>query len=104
MLLDMTRKTAKMLAVLCIGIVVVLGVSCHLHASPHTYVMVAGDHQDHHGHTASSVFDDLSCIVAVMPSIGNLLSLPFFNHDISYPVAKRLAPAVEFDIPPRFSI
>jgi hypothetical protein len=51
-----------------------------------------------------SAADDLFCLVAVVPDIGTLFSLPFFTHDLSHPVVKRLAAAVEFDIPPRFSI
>jgi hypothetical protein len=43
-------------------------------------------------------------MVAVVPDIGTLFSLPFFAHELSPPVVKRLAPAVELDIPPRFSI
>jgi hypothetical protein len=100
----MTRKTSKMLAVLCIGIVFMLGVSCQFHAAPHSHVMVAGDHPDHPEPPASSAVDDLSCLVAVVPYIGTLFSLPFFTHDLPHPVVKRLVPAVEFDIPPRFSI
>jgi hypothetical protein len=86
------------------GIVIMLGISCHLHASPHTHITQAGDHQDHHGHAASPAFDDLACIVAVMPHIGNLLSLPFRSYHVSHRPAKRLAPSVEFDIPPRFFV
>ena len=104
MLVDMTRNPAKMLVVLCMGIVMMLGVSCHLHASPHTHTIQAGDHQDHHDHASSPAFDDLACIVAVIPYIGNLLSLPFRNYQVSHHPAKRLAPSVEFDIPPRFFV
>lgn len=105
MLLGMIGKASKMIVVLCIGTMFMLGVACQLHASPHAHAVSAGDHQDHHGNTSSSVFDDMSfCIVAVVPSIGNLLSLPFLDHDISPHVIKPLTLAVEFDIPPRFSI
>jgi hypothetical protein len=100
----MTRNTSKMLAVLCMGIVFMLGVSCQFHAAPHSHGSVAGDHPDHSEPAAASAADDLSCLVAVVPDIGTLFSLPFFTHDLSHPVVKRLAAAVEFDIPPRFSI
>jgi hypothetical protein len=100
----MTRNPSKMLAVLCMGIVFMLGVSCQFHAAPHSHVRVAGDHPDHSEPTAASAVDDLSCMVAVVPDIGTLFSLPFFAHELSPPVVKRLAPAVELDIPPRFSI
>jgi len=96
----MTQKPSKMLVVLCMSIVFMLGFSCQLHASPHTHVSQAGDHHDH---TSSPASDGISCIVAVIPYIGNLLSLPFRSYDVSHHPAKRLAPPVEFDIPPRCS-
>ena len=100
----MTRNTSKLLAVLGMGIVFMLGVSCQFHAAPHSHGSVAGDHPDHSEPTASSAVDALSCLVAVVPDIGTLFALPFFTHELSHPVVKRLVPAVEFDIPPRFSI
>jgi hypothetical protein len=104
MLLGLPRQTSKIIAVLCIGIAFILGVSCQLHAASHTHARPAGDHQDHHEDSAASALDDISCITAVMPSVGELLSLPFLNYDVSPHVVKPLVPVLELDIPPRSSL
>jgi hypothetical protein len=100
----MTRKTAKIFTILCIGTLFAMGVSCQLHASPHTHGLPSADHDDHHDKTTSSAVDDMSCIVAVIPFINGLLVLSALKYDISLPVVKPLVPAFEFDIPPRSSL
>jgi hypothetical protein len=100
----MTRKISKIFAILCIGIVFVLAVSCQLHASPHTHGMSRTDHDDPHGKTASSSIDEMACIVAVMPSVDRLLVLSALKYDVLLPVVKPLVPTFELDIPPRSSL
>lgn len=101
----MIRKRSKILAILCLGIVLALGVSCHVYASPHTHGMPSGSHGDeHHNQNASSTFDDVACLVAVIPSIDWLLALSALKHDVSHPVVKPFVPAFELDIPPRASL
>lgn len=105
MFLGLTQPASKILVLLCMGIVFALSVSCHVHASPHTHGMPSGSHDDgHHDKSASSSFDDLVCIVAVIPSVERLLALSALKHDVSLPVVKPLAPPVEFDIPPRSAL
>src|SRR5688572_14704151 len=100
----MRCKTAKIFAILCIGIVFALGVSCQFHASPHMHGMPSAGHDGHHDKTASSTIDDMSCIVAVIPFINGLLALSALKYDVSLPVVKPIVPAFEFDIPPRSSL
>lgn len=104
MLVSVTHNPCKMFVVLCMGIVMMLGVSCHLHASSHRHIIEAGHHQNHHDHDASPAFDDLACIVAVIPYIDHLFALPFRSYHMAQHPMKRFAPAVEFDIPPRFLV
>ena len=100
----MTRKTAKLVAILCMGIVFALGVSCQLHASPHTHGLPSSGHDDHHDETSSSTIDDIACIAAVIPSIDRLHALSAFKYEGLLPVAKPLAPTFEVYIPPRSSL
>jgi len=97
----MTRKISKIFAILCMGIVAALGVSCQLHASPHTHGMPRADHHDPHDKTASSTLDDMACIAAVMPSVDRLMVLSALKYDVLLPVVKPLVPTFELDIPPR---
>jgi hypothetical protein len=101
MLVSMTDKTSKMIAVLCIGITIILGVSCQLHASPHTHALPAGDHQDSHENAASSALDDLACVAAVIPSVDGILLLSPLSHAILLQAVKPLVPSFELDIPHR---
>jgi hypothetical protein len=100
-----TRKTSKILVILCIGIVFGLGVSCQLHASLHTHGMtrVGHDGADHDNPSASTI-RDMACIVAVIPSIARLLVLSALKYDGLLPAVKPLIPAFEFDIPPRSAL
>jgi hypothetical protein len=100
----MRRKTVKISAILCIGILFAMGVLCQLHASPHTHGPPSADHDDHHDKPTSSTVDDMSCIAAVLPLIDELLALSALKYDVSLPVVKPLGPAFEFDIPPRSSL
>jgi len=104
MLVDMTYKTSKIIAALCIGIMIVLGVSCQLHASPHTHAMPAGGHQDHREDDSSSALDDLACIAAVIPSVDGFLLLSPLPHEVSLQAVKPIVPSFELDIPPRSSL
>jgi len=105
MFMGMTRQTTKILVLLCIGMVFALSVSCHVHAAPHTHGIPSDNHgDDHHDKNASSTFDDLACLVAVIPSLEGLLTLSALEYDVSRRVVKPSAPAVEFDIPPRSSL
>jgi hypothetical protein len=104
MFVGMTYKTSKIIAVLCIGITIVLGVSCQLHASPHAHAMPAGDHQDHHEDADSSALDDLACVAAVIPLVNGFLLLSPLIHKVSLQAAKPITPSFEFDIPPRSSL
>jgi len=105
MFTGMTCKTSKILAILCMGIVFALGISCHAYASPHTHGMSSGSHDDdHHDTNTSPSFDDLACLVAVIPSIEPLFELSALQHDVSLPVVKPFIPAFELDIPPRASL
>ncbi len=101
----MTQKTSKLVAILCVTIVFALGVSCQLHAEPHTHGSSHASHDDDYDdETTSSIIDDLTCIAAVIPSIGRLLVLSALKHDISFSSAKPLVPVFELYIPPRFSV
>ena len=104
MLMGMTDKTSKIIAVLCVGITIMLGVSCQLHASPHIHAMPSGDHQDHHEDADSSTLDNLACIAAVIPLVDGFLLLSPFTHEVSLQAMKPIAPFFEFDIPPRPSL
>ena len=104
MVAGMTDKTSKIMAILCIGITIMLGVSCQLHASPHIHAIPAEGHQDHHEDASSSILDDLACIAAVIPSVDGLPVLSFLTHDDSFQVVKPIVPVFELDIPPRFSL
>ena len=96
MIVGMTDKTSKIMAILCIGITILLGVSCQLHASPHTHAIPAGGHSDHH--------EDLACIAGVIPSVDELPALSYFTHDVSFRAAIPIVPSFELDIPPRSSL
>ena len=104
MVVGMTDKTSKVRAILCIGIMIMLGVSCQLHASPHTHAIPAESHQDHHEDATASTLDDLACIAAVIPSIDGLFLLSPFTHEVSLQAVKPIVPAFELDIPPRSSL
>jgi hypothetical protein len=104
MLVGMTDKTSKIIAVLCVGITIMLGVSCQLHASPHLHAMPAGNHQDPHEDADASALDDLACIAAVIPLIDGFLLLSPFIHEVSLQAVKPIVPSFEFDIPPRSSL
>jgi len=104
MLVGMTYKTSKIFAVLCIGIMIMLGVSCQLHASPHTHVMPPGGHQDHHEDADSSALDDLTCIAAVIPLVNGFFLLSPLTHEVSLQAVKPIVPSFGFDIPPRSSL
>jgi hypothetical protein len=104
MLMGMTDKTSKIIAVLCVGITIMLGVSCQLHASPHIHAMPSGDHQDHHEDADSSTLDNLACIAAVIPLVDGFLLLSPFTHEVSLQAVKPIVPSFEFDIPPRPSL
>ncbi len=100
-----TLKTSKISAILCIVIMFALGVSCHIHASPHTHGMPSGSHDDdHHDQNATSTIDDMACVVAVIPPIDRLLELSALHFDVSFPAVKPLVPVFEFHIPPRPSL
>ena len=100
----MTCKTSKILTTLCIGIVFALGVSCQLHASPHTHSIPDDGHASHHDESSSSSIDDMVCIAAVIPPIDGLFGLLALKYDLSPPALKPLLPAFELYIPPRFSV
>ena len=104
MLLGMTYKTSKIFAVLCIGITIMLGVLCQLHASPHTHAMPAGGHQDHHEDADASALDDLTCIAAVIPLVNGFFLLSPLTHEVSLQAVKPIVPSFGFDIPPRSSL
>jgi len=104
MLVGMTDKTSKIIAMLCIGITIVLGVSCQLHASPHTHATPVEGHQDHHEDADSSALDDLACIAAVIPLVNGILLLSPLTHEVSLQAVKPIVPSFEFDIPPRSSL
>jgi hypothetical protein len=102
--MDTTRQISKILAILCMGIVLGLSVSCQLHASPHTHGMSHVGHDDaDHDQTPSSTHSDMACIVAVIPSMTRLLALSALKYDVLRLAVKPLVPALEFDIPPRTS-
>ena len=105
MFAGITHQTSKILAILCIGIVFALGVSCNVHAAPHTHGIPSSHHDDdHHDGNASSTIDDVACLVAVIPSIDRLLELSSLRYEVSLPAGKPLVPALEFYIPPRLSL
>lgn len=104
MLVGMTDKTSKIFAVLCIGIMIMVGVSCQLHASPHTHATPAEDHQDPHEDADSSALDDLACVAAVIPLVEGFLLLSPLTHEVSLQAVQPTVPSFEFDIPPRSSL
>lgn len=104
MLTGMTRKTSKILVILCMGMVFALGISCQLHASAHTHGMPSDGHDDHHDQTSSSATEGMACLAADIPSIDWLPALSALKYDVSLPPLKPLVPAFELDIPPRSSL
>ena len=104
MVTGMSHKVFKIVAILGMVFSVALGLSCHVHASPHTHGIPSSDHHDHHDETSSSMIDDLACIAAVIPSIDQLLALSAFRHDVSFSAEKPSVPVFELYIPPRSSL
>ena len=102
--MSMTRKTSKILAILCMSMVFALGVSCQLHVSAHTHGVPSDGHDDHHDQTSSSAIDEMACLAADIPSIDRLPALSALKYDASLPALKLLVPAFELDIPPRSSL
>jgi len=104
MLVGMTYKPSKIFAVLCIGSMIMLGISCQLHASPHTHATPVEGHQDPHEDADSSALDDLACVAAVIPSVEGIRLLSPLIHEASLQAVKPIVPSFEFDIPPRSSL
>jgi hypothetical protein len=100
----MTDKTSKIFAVLCISIMIMVGVSCQLHAPPHTHATPAKSHQDPHEDADSSAFHDLACVVAVIPLVEGFFLLSPLTHEVSLQAVQPIVPSFEFDIPPRSSL
>ena len=86
---------------LCVCIAVVMGVMCQLHTAPHEHAIPASGH---HENSSSPLFNALSCVMAVIPSVDLFPVLLFLMFYVWLPPLKPLAPAFELDIPPRHSL